>query len=228
MPRREGRRGSDPAAMPTHELDQADAVRVGRGLDVGGVDGPERLRARGVEAEGPVNQLHIVVDGLRHANHCAFVVDLQQAVEGLHRALVRAVAAQYKVLADVLGRQRLRNLGVRRIAAVAHEDATAFVVDILHPLLRELDPSLGLDRALEATDDAVHLPHAICPQHLDQLADHGVQARADAAACDDRRGEAVLGRVPMQHPARPTPQELEVLAAARIIDAPLGERLGAP
>mmetsp|Transcript_25418 Transcript_25418/g.80175 ORF Transcript_25418/g.80175 Transcript_25418/m.80175 type:complete len:392 (-) Transcript_25418:786-1961(-) len=214
--------------MPAHELDEAYAVRVRRRLHVRGVDGLLRLLGRGVEAEGPVYERDVVVDGLGHADDGALVADLRHRLEGLHRALVRAVAPEHEVLPDLPLLQGLRDLRVRRVPAVAHEHAAAQHVDVLHVVLRELLPAVVHDAALVAADDAVDLLHPVRVQHLHDLADHGVEAGAEAAAGDDGRGGAGLLGVEVDDAARPPPEELQVLAGRGVGGVPALEGLRAP
>mmetsp|Transcript_94249 Transcript_94249/g.211295 ORF Transcript_94249/g.211295 Transcript_94249/m.211295 type:complete len:444 (+) Transcript_94249:396-1727(+) len=196
--------------MPTHQLHEAYAIGVANGLNVRGIDRLHGLRARGVEAEGLVEHGHVVVDRLRHADHSALMADRCHGIEALHGAFVGAVSSQHEVLPDVHLCHDLGDLGVGRVAAVAHEDAPALHVDVLHVLLRELDP-LGLVHApLEASDDAIHLLDAVRVQHLHNLANHVVQARAEATAshnCSRR-----LARVEVDLPLRPTSLHLQVHA----------------
>mmetsp|Transcript_12841 Transcript_12841/g.33934 ORF Transcript_12841/g.33934 Transcript_12841/m.33934 type:complete len:351 (-) Transcript_12841:510-1562(-) len=216
--RRQGGGGRNPPTVPAHELHQADAVRVGRRLHVRGVDGLPRLRARGVEPEAPVQQLDVVVDGLWHTDHGALVTDLGHRREDLHRALVRAIAAQHEVLADTHLLQSLRHVAMVRVPAVADEHRAASQVDVLHQIWRQLDPVLRLNDALVAADDTVDVPHAIAPQCEDNLADDGVQTWADAAAAHDRStGGRVIG-VEVEELARASPDHLAVGYALPRVD----------
>mmetsp|Transcript_105813 Transcript_105813/g.329908 ORF Transcript_105813/g.329908 Transcript_105813/m.329908 type:complete len:299 (-) Transcript_105813:358-1254(-) len=156
------------------------------------------------------------------------MVDLCHGLEALHGARVGAVPTEHEVLPDVVLGQDLRDLRVRGVPAVAHEDAAPRLVDVLHVVLREFHPLVLQHSTLEAPDDAVDLLHAVVVQHLDKLADHVVEAGAQAAAGDDGRRAARLLGVEVDLPLRPAALHLEVRPHLRVAAAPAVEGLRGP
>mmetsp|Transcript_59548 Transcript_59548/g.169358 ORF Transcript_59548/g.169358 Transcript_59548/m.169358 type:complete len:267 (-) Transcript_59548:692-1492(-) len=181
----------DESAVPTHELHESNAVLVASRLYICGINGLPGFSARGVKAEGPVKQRNVVVDSLGNCNDGALIA------LGLHHlvhvvcAKVRAIAADDEVRADAHADQMLRLLILRWIPAVAHEDRAAQVVDALHDLRRQLQPVGRVHDALVAALDAPDLLHSVHVEHHHELAHDRVQARAEAAAGDDRRHDAL-------------------------------------
>mmetsp|Transcript_47386 Transcript_47386/g.151075 ORF Transcript_47386/g.151075 Transcript_47386/m.151075 type:complete len:348 (+) Transcript_47386:3-1046(+) len=139
-PRRERGGGGDEAAAAAHELHQADAIRVGRGLHIRGLDGLGCLRRGRIEAEARIEQADVVVDCLGNADDRTLVLNLLHGVEGLHRPLVGSIAAEDEVLPNIFAGEGFGDLDVGGVAAVAHEDGSALCVDVLNALAGELDP----------------------------------------------------------------------------------------
>mmetsp|Transcript_22311 Transcript_22311/g.76375 ORF Transcript_22311/g.76375 Transcript_22311/m.76375 type:complete len:227 (-) Transcript_22311:3889-4569(-) len=172
----------DVAAVPTHELHHADAVRVRDRLHVRRLHGLERLGAGGVETEGLVHHRHVVVDRLRDADDRALVVDFEEAVEGLHGALVSAVATQHEVLLHVAILQDIGHVEVQRVPSVADQHGATLHVAVLDQLRGELQPIIRLHDTFEAASDTVDLAHTVGPEGVDHLANDRVQPGADASA----------------------------------------------
>mmetsp|Transcript_10108 Transcript_10108/g.27242 ORF Transcript_10108/g.27242 Transcript_10108/m.27242 type:complete len:289 (+) Transcript_10108:500-1366(+) len=196
MPGSQCRLHGDEAAVPAHEFHQADGVVLALGLDVRGIDGLLRLRDCRVEAEGPVKHHDVVVDRLGDTDDRALVraaLELLHCVKGLHASLVRAIAAEDEVLLDVHGLEVFGDLRVGRVTAVAHQDAAAELMNLLHGFGRQLHPLLWGDETLVAALATVDVLHAVCMQHHDQLADHRVQPGAQASTIHNasRRGRRV-------------------------------------
>mmetsp|Transcript_68995 Transcript_68995/g.224939 ORF Transcript_68995/g.224939 Transcript_68995/m.224939 type:complete len:416 (-) Transcript_68995:2721-3968(-) len=226
--RRERRSGGDPTAMSAHEFDQADAVRICRRLDICRVDGAQCLRACRFEAEGSVQDLDVVVDCLWHSHHCALVSDLRHLDETRHCTRVSAIASEHEVLSDVSPLHDLCDLRVWRVAAVTDQYAAALHVDILDILRRELNPLIFPNEAEVAANDTIDSLNSVCEQHLGELTNHSVQARAQASACDNRCAHAGLPRIEVQHLACSSPQELHVAPARCLFGAVPLEGLCAP
>mmetsp|Transcript_105211 Transcript_105211/g.304322 ORF Transcript_105211/g.304322 Transcript_105211/m.304322 type:complete len:281 (-) Transcript_105211:4894-5736(-) len=188
MPRRQRGLHRDPAAMPAHELHEPDAIRARGGLGVGGVDSLHCFGARGLVAEGPVQNGDVVVNCLRHANDRTIVVDLVGALEDLHGATVGSVASDDEELGDLLLLQDLCDVDWRWIPAVADQDRATPVMDVLHNLRRQFHPLLRLRHPLVPTLASEDVRHAVHRQGHDDFADDRVQARAQAAASHDHSG----------------------------------------
>mmetsp|Transcript_56997 Transcript_56997/g.133686 ORF Transcript_56997/g.133686 Transcript_56997/m.133686 type:complete len:218 (-) Transcript_56997:1459-2112(-) len=210
-------------AMPTHELHQANAVRVARGLHVGGINRLLRLTAGSVEAERPVEDGDVIVNGLRYTNHGNLVANLLGTREGLERARLRAIATNHEVLLDILLLQSLGNFHVCRVATITDKDGASFLVDVLHNIRRQGHPSVGLHHAFVASPAAVNVLYTVPGQSHHQLANHGVQARAQASTCDDHGRACTWSKV--QNLPRAAAQELEVGTAPVITTVVAHERL---
>mmetsp|Transcript_133084 Transcript_133084/g.315456 ORF Transcript_133084/g.315456 Transcript_133084/m.315456 type:complete len:224 (+) Transcript_133084:2430-3101(+) len=212
-------------AMPTHELHQANAVRVARGLHVGGINRLLRLTAGSVEAERPVEDGDVIVNGLGHTHHGTLVADLLHGFEGLHGALVRAIASQDEELSHLAALHHLGDLRVRGVAAVADQDAAPQLVDVLHGLRGELHPMLILHTALVAPDDAVDGLAAVRPKDLHDLTDDVVQAWAQATTSDNGGRHLRILRIKVDVARWSGPLKLKVGAWSRISCAGAIERL---
>mmetsp|Transcript_23475 Transcript_23475/g.70540 ORF Transcript_23475/g.70540 Transcript_23475/m.70540 type:complete len:233 (-) Transcript_23475:940-1638(-) len=105
-------------AVPPHELDQADTIRVASRLHIRRVDGFQRFRTSCVETECPVQQSDVVVDGLRDAHDGALPRLLGHGLVLRVGAAVGAIAADDEVLPHPPGPERGRDVGVRRVAPV--------------------------------------------------------------------------------------------------------------
>mmetsp|Transcript_79013 Transcript_79013/g.169306 ORF Transcript_79013/g.169306 Transcript_79013/m.169306 type:complete len:318 (+) Transcript_79013:537-1490(+) len=224
----DGGRRRYPTAMASHQLHQTNAVRVCRRLAIGGVDRPHGFCTRSVEPEGAIHQSDVVVDGFGYANHSALVPDLCHRFEALHRTLVSSVTAENKILPDVVALQGLRYLRVGRIPAVAHEDAAALHMDVLHGVVRQFDPPVVLHATLIAPDNAINLLHTVGVQHLHDLADDTIQARAEAATSDNCRCGAWFLGVEMYHLGGSTAHHLQVGARGGVGSAMPFEDLRCP
>mmetsp|Transcript_21555 Transcript_21555/g.59835 ORF Transcript_21555/g.59835 Transcript_21555/m.59835 type:complete len:411 (+) Transcript_21555:612-1844(+) len=156
VPGRQDRLHGDPAAVPAHQLHQADAVGVCSGLHVCRVDGLHRLCTRSVKAKASVQHLDVVVDRLRHADDGTLVTYPRHLVEAFHCPLVRAIPAEHEELPDIPSPHHLRYLRGGRIAAIADQDAAPKHVDVLHDLLLEIDPFFILGAPIIAAADAIH------------------------------------------------------------------------
>mmetsp|Transcript_22582 Transcript_22582/g.52740 ORF Transcript_22582/g.52740 Transcript_22582/m.52740 type:complete len:258 (+) Transcript_22582:670-1443(+) len=214
--------------MAAHELHKADAVRICRCLHVGGVNGLLRLFASRVKAESPINERDVVVNGLGNTHHSTLMTDLLHGLEALHCALVRAIAAQHKILPHVPPLKNCSDVGVCRVPAVADQHAPSLHVDVLHMLFREFHPLVIRHTTPEASDDAIDLCHTICVQHLHNLADHGVQAGAQAPACDNGCGTSRLLRVKVDEPPRSATLHLQVGLRTRVFAVDMLEDLRRP
>jgi hypothetical protein len=188
-----GERGvhGDEAAVPAHELDDPDAVLGALGLDVRGVDGALRLLHGGVEAEGLVDDGDVVIDGLGHADDGALeAAPLHLLVDG-RGALLRAVAADDVHLVDPAVLDAVHDLGRVLAAAGGAQHRAAALVDVVDGARRELHRVARVEALVPALD-AVHGGHAVhVVQAADELADDGVEARAQPAAGHDRRRHLV-------------------------------------
>ena len=179
----------DPARVAAHHLDDEHAVvRLGRGVQP--VDRLHRDVDRGVEAEGEVGGVEVVVDRLGHAD------DVDAEVVQLGRDTERVLAADGdqrvdaevgEVLLDLLDAA----LDLERVGARGAEDGAAARQDAAHLRDAEL-AGRALERALPAVAEADELVAVL----LDALADHGpddgVQAGAVAAPGEHSDAHAIL------------------------------------
>mmetsp|Transcript_59550 Transcript_59550/g.169377 ORF Transcript_59550/g.169377 Transcript_59550/m.169377 type:complete len:223 (-) Transcript_59550:1298-1966(-) len=108
--RRQGPVHGNEPAVPAHQLHEPNAVCVAGGLHVRRCDRLLGLRARRVEAEGPVKELDVVVDRLGHAHHGTLVADSRHLLERGHGPLVSAITPKHKKLPDVPPLEDLGNL----------------------------------------------------------------------------------------------------------------------
>ncbi len=169
----------DPASVPAHDLDdQHPVVRLGRGVqpvDRLGGDGH-----RGVEAEGVVGGVQVVVDGLRHADHLhALAVQ-----RGGHAERVLAADGDQGVhpeVRQVLLDPRHAALDLHRVGAGGAEDRAAAGQDAAHGLDLER-PGQALERTAPAVAEADELVAVLLDAFADHRPDDGVQAGAVAPA----------------------------------------------
>ena len=160
----------DPAGVAAHHLDHEHAVvRLGRGVQP--VDRLHRDVDRGVEAEGEVGGVEVVVDRLGDADHVdAEVVQLGRHSEGVlasdgHQ---RVDAEVEQVLLDLLHAA----LDLERVGARGAEDGAAAREDAAHLRDAEL-AGHPLQRSLPAVAEPDELEAVL----LDALADDGPDDR---------------------------------------------------
>ncbi len=170
----------DPAGVAAHDLADDDAVVRLRG----GVQAVDRLRRdlhRGLEAEGEVRRVEVVVDRLGHAD------GREARREELARDAERVVAADRDEHVDAALLERCEHallavLGLVDVRARRAENRAAPVQDAARVLARELD-RVVVEHALPALAKAEDLVSVVVDPPADDSADDGVQAGAVAAAC---------------------------------------------
>mmetsp|Transcript_59552 Transcript_59552/g.169406 ORF Transcript_59552/g.169406 Transcript_59552/m.169406 type:complete len:359 (-) Transcript_59552:2319-3395(-) len=224
--RRQGPVHGNEPAVPAHQLHEPNAVCVAGGLHVRRCDRLLGLRARRVEAEGPVHDRDVVVDGLGHAHDRNLVANLLRALESVHGARLGAVSANDKVLRDVHLLERLCNVDMLRVAPVAHQNGPALHVDVLDGVRRQLHPLLRLYHALVASDAPKDVWHAVTGERHDDLPNDRVQPWAKSTTSDNHRG--TLRRVKVQDLARAASQHLVVDVAAVVALVEARDRLRGP
>mmetsp|Transcript_133087 Transcript_133087/g.315489 ORF Transcript_133087/g.315489 Transcript_133087/m.315489 type:complete len:442 (+) Transcript_133087:641-1966(+) len=212
--RRQARVQGDEARVPPHQLHQAHAVGVAGRLHVSGLDGALCFHTRRVEAEGAVEHRDVVVDGLGDPHHRAVPVLRHHEVGALVGAPVRAVPADDEMRAHPHVHQHLHLLLLCGVAPIADQNGPAHRVDVLHIVGRQLHPHLRLDNSLVASTDAIDLVHPVLCQHHHQLANHRVQARAQAPASYHRR-DHVLRREMQRRPCPSQRHLIDALGAAQ-------------
>ncbi len=204
----------DPAGMAAHHLDdQRAVVRLGRR-----VQPVDRLHGdvdRGVEPEGVVGGVEVVVDRLRHADD----VDAHLAEPGRHAEGVLAAYRDQRVDAVVV--QRGRDLveavvDLERVGARRAEDRAAARQDAAHLGHAERHRDV-LERALPAVPE----PDELVAVDADALADDGADHRVQAGAV------APAGQHTDSHRANPsdsTPGSQQCCSAARATGRGCGGR----
>mmetsp|Transcript_139270 Transcript_139270/g.347178 ORF Transcript_139270/g.347178 Transcript_139270/m.347178 type:complete len:228 (+) Transcript_139270:959-1642(+) len=208
MPGCQGSFHSDPAAMPAHQLHEADAIRVRCCLCVGGVDGFHCLRASCLVAERTIEDGNIIIDCLRDPHHRDVVIDLLRAPEDLHGPTMCPIATDHKVVRDFLLLEDLGNIHAWRIPAVADQDCTTTIVDVLDHLRGELYPIARGRHALVTTLASEDIGHTIGRERHHNLADDRIEARAEATA-GDNDGFAI-GRVEVEMLTGPSEKHLVI------------------
>jgi hypothetical protein len=181
----------DEARLAPHQLDEADAVHRGVGLDVGGGHGFGGAGDGGLEAEGLVDVQKVVVDGLRNADDGYLEVPAQNLLGDVEGALLRAVAADRE--------EHIEIEPLDRVDYVAHavassprraQEGAAHLVYFVHGFGVEgphADVVLGQE-ALVSVADARDAAHPVAePQVAHDRPDDIVDAGAETAAGDDAR-----------------------------------------
>mmetsp|Transcript_105212 Transcript_105212/g.304337 ORF Transcript_105212/g.304337 Transcript_105212/m.304337 type:complete len:556 (-) Transcript_105212:521-2188(-) len=206
----------DKAAMPPHELHQANAISIASRLGVSGLHSLQCLGTRRVEAEGPVEHGDVVVDGLRDADDGALPAELLHCLVSVVGATVRTVAADDKVLPDSLRLEDGRLHVHWRVAPIACQHGAAQVMDVAHRRGRQLHPTLRVDDAFVASSNPINLLNTVDGQHLDNLAYDGVETGAQAAASDDG-GHHIAG-IEVQRLSGACRQHLVVRLRVRLVE----------
>mmetsp|Transcript_105212 Transcript_105212/g.304335 ORF Transcript_105212/g.304335 Transcript_105212/m.304335 type:complete len:889 (-) Transcript_105212:6713-9379(-) len=218
----------DKAAMPPHELHQANAISIASRLGVSGLHSLQCLGTRRVEAEGPIQDVEVVLHGLRDRDDRALVATIEQELLDVDAPAVRAVSADDEELADAPGLQGCGHLLGGWVAAVVHEHAAALHVDVLHDLGRQIDPGLWFHATVVAALDTIDGLNAVGPQHVAEFADHIVQTRTKPTARHDGGRHAWLSRVEVQQLPWRRPAQLQVGSSLRLRSVVAGERLRVP
>ena len=145
---------------------------------------------RGFEAEGFVDEVDVVVDGLGDADHA----DVEAAPFDFHcdvvRAAQRAVAADAEQDFDVHALERFNHRDLVLAAAGAAEHGAADLMDAVHRIRGQQHRLVAerRDQPLIAVPDAEHDRHVV-PDHqrAGQPLDHVVESGAEPAGGQDRR-----------------------------------------
>ena len=169
----------DPAGIAAHHLDHHHAVvRIGGGMDA--VDSLGGNHYGGVEAEGLVGAVDVVVNGLGHA-YAGYAVLAQVEV---HR--LRVVAAQRNQRIDLVGLQNLLHLfdaagNLLHVGARRVQDGAALQLDAVNILQSE-----GNELVVQHTAPAVEKADELIAIVVDALPhgriNHRIQSGAVAAA----------------------------------------------
>ena len=178
----------DETGVPPHQFDQADAVARPHCFDARAAYHVHRRRIRAFEAKAAIDEMDVVVDGLRHADDR----DLQAAPfyfrRELHRCADGAVAADHEQDVDGVGLEIVDHFaGILRAARRA-EDGAALVMDVRHRLRGQLDRFMAEARnqAFVSITKAEDAFDAVTARELEHDAAHDVvDAGAEAAAGDD-------------------------------------------
>ncbi len=163
-------------------------LRAPSRLDVGAANRLDRGGERALEAEAAIDEVDVVVDGLRDADHRdeqAAPLDLGDDLDG---AAQRAVAADDEQRADAQRLQPVDHLDGILAAARRPQHGPALLVNLAHP--RRAKPhgvvAVARHHAFEAVAKAEDVLHAVGMRELqDQPADDVVDAGTQAAARDD-------------------------------------------
>ena len=134
-------------------------------------------------AEGARHERHVVVDGLRDADHRQRVAALPGFLEQLVAAALRAVAADGEEDVHAAPDQVVHGEADVHRAARGAEHRAALLVDVVHELGRQHDRfrAAGGIQPLVAAAKAEHLLHAVgVVQFEEERADDVVQAGAQA------------------------------------------------
>ena len=179
--------GDEPRVAP-HDLDDPDAVDGRLGLDLRGLDRLRGARVGGLEAEALADVRDVVVDRLRHADHCDPRVAGERLLRDAVRTVQRAVAADHEEDVDATALQRVDHDADVLRAARGAEHRAAALVDRLDVLGREVDRAEAVlgHEAGEPVAEAGHVSHAVVLVQLQhEGADDVVETGAQATARHD-------------------------------------------
>ena len=126
---RECRVGGDESGVAAHELHEAEPVEGPVRLVVGARDDVGRAEHGGLETERAVDEVKVVVDGLRDADDRDGLLALLDFLRDGVCAAERAVAADTEQHVDVQAHQGVDHDGGLLVAAGAAEDGAAVVLD---------------------------------------------------------------------------------------------------
>lgn len=180
--------GGDKSGVTAHELHEAEPVKGAIRLVVGARDDVGRAEHGGLETERAVDEVQIVVDGLRDADDRDGLLALFDFLRDGVRAAKRAVAADAEQHIDVQAHQGVDHDGGFLVAAGAAEDSAAVVLDGVNHVwvehngriaVRGIEPTVAVRDAKDVADAVVE------PEHGHEALDNVVQTRAEAAAGDN-------------------------------------------
>ena len=190
--------------MPAHEFDQADTVSRRNRLDAGTVNDIDRSRISAHETEAAIDEWHIVVDGLGHADDADSKSSSGYLSAQGQGTMHAAVATEHEEDTDAVGLQVVDHLaGILRASRGAQHRA-AFVMDAgdrfrcqHHRLM-----TVSCDQTFIAISETDNVPHAVAgPQFEHDATDDIVQARGQSAAGHDAAAQG--SRIEKNLVARP-------------------------
>ena len=180
----------DEAGVAPHHVDEPDAVRRPFRFVVRGGDDRAGRVDRGLETEGLVDVIDVVVDGFRDADHA----DVESATFDFERDVVRtaqrAVTADAEQQLDVHALERFDHDRFILAAAGAAEHGAAVLVDRVDRIGRQQHRFIAergvqpLVAVADAEDDRNVVAQHQCPG---QSLDHVVESGAEPARRQDRR-----------------------------------------
>src|SRR4051812_41042202 len=179
---------SDEPGMAAHEFDKADAIARTHRLDPRAAHHIHRGGIRTFEAEAAIDEMDIVVDGLRYADHRDFEAAPFDLCRELHCAADGAIATDDKKNVYAVGLKIIDNFtGVLRAARRA-ENSAALMMNMRHRFRGEHHRIMAEPRnqpfvAEAEPQDAFHAIPASKFEH--KPAHDVVDAGAKSAASDD-------------------------------------------
>mmetsp|Transcript_5729 Transcript_5729/g.10829 ORF Transcript_5729/g.10829 Transcript_5729/m.10829 type:complete len:201 (-) Transcript_5729:544-1146(-) len=175
----------DPARVPAHNLHQANPVGGGLRLHVRGGDGALGLLHRCVKPKRPVDDAHVVVNGLGNAcHHELHAPAARLEVYGVGAAL-SAVSTNHVQLIDATGLDGVHNhLGLRTTSGGA-QDGAPEIVNRLNRARGQLSQIFRVKPTVSVLHpkDVAHTVEV--PESVHHFSDDGVEPRAQPPARHD-------------------------------------------
>mmetsp|Transcript_46923 Transcript_46923/g.93497 ORF Transcript_46923/g.93497 Transcript_46923/m.93497 type:complete len:310 (-) Transcript_46923:30-959(-) len=221
----------DEARVPPHEFDDTHTLGAARRLDPPVAHHSCGSLAGRVEAECAIDEEHVVVNRLWHANHADRELLLPRLFIEEVASELSAVAADDKEHVDPLRPEGLADLDRIEAPSAGLEDRAALHMDLLDKLGSERDGHMlvWLRKAIVASRDTDDVAHAVVtPQAVGHALDDRVEARAEPAARHEcsrdlaRFPKNVLGGVAADSAAF---QRMAPQACLRVIDENGAEHL---
>ena len=185
----QGGGGGNEAGLPSHELDESNAIDVGAGLHVGGGHRLGGLLDGSVKAEGPLDEHQVVVNSLWHPYNGHPQTTLLDFLRHLQGAPLGSVSPDDEEHIHVQGFDGIHNVHHPVAAATARpQEGASRLVDVVHQGGRQVHGVKAhvREEALEAEPDATDAADSVAVvQAADDGTHHIVQAGAEATAGAD-------------------------------------------